>query len=330
MVKKIKFKTTLTITIAFVLISCVYGCVDEEKPNVGSNIVYVDVSGGRNYTSIQEAIDNCKENSTIKVLEGTYFENIVINTTVKIIAMNLTNTIIDGEMNGDVIQIVANDVTIYGFTIRNSGKIGHLSDYDAGIEIISKNNIIKNCLIIDNLGGFDVRADNNTILNCSICNNSAGIYSIHSSNNSYINDTFDSNVKVGLFLHFGSNNKIFDRNNFDNNPIGLKIKGSKNNEIVKNIFQNNEQGLYFCCGSTKNMIYHNTFINNTVCHGEDLVGENEWYNDTIEEGNYWGDYIGDDADGDGIGDTPYNVTTDGTITDIFPLIKPIINDLLDR
>ncbi len=40
-------------------------------------------------------------------------------------------------------------------------------------------------------------------------------------------------------------------------------------------------------------------------------------------GNYWDGYTSDDADDDGIGDSSYDVTTDGTITDMFTLIFSI-------
>ena len=69
----------------------------------------------------------------------------------------------------------------------------------------------------------------------------------------------------------------------------------------------NEHGILFCCGSIGNMVYLNTFKGNSVWNGYDLF-HNQWDNGSV--GNYWDDYIGSDNDGDGIGDTPYNITGD--------------------
>ncbi|MEM1590161.1 MAG: NosD domain-containing protein [Candidatus Bathyarchaeia archaeon] len=84
--------------------------------------------------------------------------------------------------------------------------------------------------------------------------------------------------------------------------------------------------------------YHNNFINNTIqVHSSTPVGKpNVW--DNGREGNYWSDYNGTDANGDGIGDTPYIIerqtvwiepTTQTPIIfgedteDRYPLMKPV-------
>ena len=69
-------------------------------------------------------------------------------------------------------------------------------------------------------------------------------------------------------------------------------------------------------GSSENVIYHNNFINNT------LQAEDPWTNqwDYNCQGNYWSDYTGADADGDGIGDKPYYIGPNGV--DHYPLMAP--------
>jgi nitrous oxidase accessory protein NosD len=45
-------------------------------------------------------------------------------------------------------------------------------------------------------------------------------------------------------------------------------------------------------------------------------------------GNYWGDYNGTDAEGDGIGDTHYSIDSDSDESDDYPLMKHFENYIL--
>ena len=70
--------------------------------------------------------------------------------------------------------------------------------------------------------------------------------------------------------------------------------------------------------SSSNTFYHNNFINNSQ-NGLDPSGGNIWDNGSA--GNYWDEYRGMDANGDGIGDTPYPIP--GNLSsDVYPLMKP--------
>jgi hypothetical protein len=70
-------------------------------------------------------------------------------------------------------------------------------------------------------------------------------------------------------------------------------------------------------------VYHNDFFDNQKQLGEICEGSANfqyWDNGYPSGGNYWSDYTGQDADHDGIGDTPHGLI--GKATDNFPLVKP--------
>ncbi len=161
---------------------------------------------------------------------------------------------------------------------------------------------IYNCEIFNNYIGIDLGKRMNFISNCSIYDNYCGIYNYHIQdwNRDQITSNYFSNNNYGIFI----------------DPYaGYITKWSK---ILGNVFENNNISIYFKSGSLYNDIYHNNFVDSSQYHAGNY-GNNNWDNGT--EGNFWDDYTGIDDDGDGIGDTPYDIPI-GKGEDNYPLMNP--------
>lgn len=128
---------------------------------------------------------------------------------------------------------------------------------------------------------------------------------------------------------YGSDSNIFFENVVVDNEFGIYAQGSDNNLFYNNTIKNNSVGLKLCCGSERNVVYNNNFIENLLSNARDNV-YNQWDNGTI--GNYWDDYIEIYPNAkqiNNIWDTPYDICDDdnncGVVFDRFPLVNVIVN-----
>ena len=72
--------------------------------NLNGSTLYVGGSGPGNFSKIQDAIDNASDGDTVFVYSGSYYENVLINKSIRLIGENKSNTIIEGRKKTDVMK----------------------------------------------------------------------------------------------------------------------------------------------------------------------------------------------------------------------------------
>ena len=161
-----------------------------------------------------------------------------------------------------------------------------------------------------------------TIRDCTTYDNyESGIIIRNGNYNNIINCVSYNSLESGITLRSGdsSNNNISGCVFYNNSEGGIKLEYAINNVFTNCDSHDNNYGIYVTSDSNDNLIYHNNFFNNTQNANDEC--SNTWDNDYPSGGNYWDDYTGEDNDGDGIGDTPYDIPGDSN-QDRYPFMNP--------
>jgi parallel beta-helix repeat protein len=215
----------------------------------------------------------------------------------------------------------------------------HLSNNGQGILLAE----CSNCTVTGNeisnqISGIELcDASNITIAKNRISNSlSSGISATSSDSNTFTNNILVFNDE-GFHLD-GSSHNQFSENNVTSNDYGFwfdssDLLNSTENAIFENTLSANNFGVDIEWGGENNTFWRNNFLNNS----EQIYGigmkyhtgwggyagytlpKNSWDNGSI--GNYWSDYSGIDADGNGVGDSPYSIN--GWNQDNYPQMQLI-------
>ncbi len=172
-----------------------------------------------------------------------------------------------------------------------------------------------------NASGILLRhSDSNEVLNNTCCNNgNTGISLSYSDENQIVNNTCLSNGEVaGIYFWRADENQVAN-NTCNFNKEGFDLASGINNTFVNNTCANNLfSGIYLSYDAEQNSIRWNYFINNSQ-------GAQDMGTGNIFDYNAFSDYLGVDADGDGIGDTPHPIPGLAGNSDPHPLMRYVIS-----
>ena len=200
-----------------------------------------------------------------------------------------------------------------------------------------KNNIVRNnhwgILVMNSGGNFLI---GNTVTEHLMATDSYGIVVEYAADNNIVQENSITNNMNGILLRYGVNNIVQGNTVTDSQRHGIVLwNGANGNTALHNTVINSKLIGIVLGGANNNAVYENNFINNTTqAYVSSDSSDNIWNSSealtysycgktfTNYLGNYWSNYTGSDANGDGIGDTSYAINSD---KDDYPLMKPFEN-----
>lgn len=300
-----------------------------------------DGSSVNPFRYIQDAIDNASAGDRIYILEGTYTENLIINsskTSLNLFGEDASNTIITGDGAGDVLTISATGVDISDLTIKESGanssnaavKINAsncvlvnnlISDSSHGIYVYDCDNtkIYYNTLSGNSLDGIHIRSSRNNNITYSTMQSNGynGIFLYNCSNNRLENNTVSSNTYNGIYLNLTCNNNTIANNYIASNTLnGIYLNDHCNDNIIRNhngnneIYSNSNSGIRIENSSRNNLGYNN--VRSNYDYGIMILGSNNTiHNSTISYNTKHGIFLFGDDNTNILSNTIQNNTKDG-------------------
>jgi len=199
----------------------------------------VDVGADQQYETIQAGVDAAGAGVSVVVHSGTYFENVVVNKSLTIRSKDgPATTIVVPPNYGNAFRVVADGVTISGFTIK-------YGVFGSGIRV-------------ENANGCNID-------NIDAGKNYYGVFLVGSLSAKITNSSLESNG-IGIQLDGSSSGNVIYKCSIHDNGIGVQVDGAKN-EITGNDIKNNTgvkgSAIHLGAGASGNLIHFNKILNNS-------------------------------------------------------------------
>jgi len=212
-----------------------------------------NLNTGYNYTTIQDAVNanETLDGHTIFAEAGVYYEHITALKSIVLLGENKDNTVIDGNGTGTIVNILADNITIANFTLRNGGH---------GVSWLDS------CIY----GNYhsNIMIENNTVMNAT-----NGIIFHGFSNSTIRQNLADRFGLMGLHLDGNSTNCTISDNTVTNSLEGIELEQSAGNRVERNQLKGNNASIVFTNCNGKNLLSGNNMSSdsyNLVVWGSDL------------------------------------------------------------
>ena len=282
-------KKIILITILAIFTLAFFSFVESSSADIVTIFVdddYDETTQGWNvdhFSSILDAINAAKTEDTVFVYNGTYFGHIILDKSIVLVGEDKNNTIIDGEGFGNTVSVVADNVSISEFMIRNSG----VESNNSGLMVLSDDNIIYDNIIVNNSVGIILQRCKNNIVKDNFVESNVfgiGLHHCNEENSIFKNYVYDSNVS-GIYLAYCANNTV-NNNTIRNNSYGIALSFGEDNTVSDNFLSSNRNdglNLYFCNETVfvRNKISGSEYGIASAASNNNLMNENYIYNNSL-------------------------------------------------
>lgn len=208
-------------------VSDAYGSVDSQIMTItvaNTATIYVGDGSEYDFSSIQDAIDDASEDTTIIVTDGTYNENVLVDKELIIRSENgAASTVVNASVThvsvaspDHAFYVRAGNVTIDGFNVIGATSLGA-----AGIYLDDSDN----CTITNNIAN----------------NNIFGICLSSSNYNTLTGNNASSNERDGIYFSSSNYNTLENNIAMDNSEYGFSFISSSSNTLTTNTAENNSE-----------------------------------------------------------------------------------------